>query len=241
MKKITRLMAVVILMTGWTAANAQNTVSVQEMNRILQQRKQQQAQQGSQQQRVKTPKSTAAAPFGTVFVEYNPTTMHTSYNGYTDNTSYQGLSLGASYFMPFYDALGVDFGVKGQYFFRNETKGSVKYKSNMFSATIPVDLAYDWHATDGLSIYPYAGLYARLNISATGKEEYGGSTVKYNPFDKDEMGGHPWERFQFGWQAGINFRIIDMLTIGGGYWMDLNEITDHIKLYGFNITLGVNF
>lgn len=32
-----------------------------------------------------------------------------------------------------------------------------------------------------------------------------------------------------------------MLTIGGGYWMDLNELTDHVKLHGFNVTLGVTF
>ena len=232
-------MAVAILMAGWTAANAQSTVSVQEMNRILQQRKQQQVQQ--EQQRTKTPKNTAAAPFGTLFVEYNPTTLHTSYKGYTDNTSYQGLSLGASYFMPFYDALGVDFGAKVQYFFRSETKGGTKYKSDMLSATIPVDLAYDWRVAEAFAVYPYAGIYGRLNILANGKEEYGGQTNKYNAFDKDDMGGHPWKRFQFGWQAGVNFRIMDLLTIGGGYWMDLSELTDHVKAYGFNVTLGVNF
>ena len=240
-KTMTRLMAVAILTIGWTAATAQNSVSVQEMNRILQQRKQQQ-QAGQQASATRSSSTGESAAFGTFFLEYNPTTMHVSYKGYTDNTSYQGLSVGGNYFMPFAGSLGFDAGLKLQYFFRNETKGQSKYKSNMLSATVPLDLAYDWHVSDAFAVYPYAGLYARVNILANGKEELNGKEVAdYNAFDKDDMGGDPWKRFQFGWQAGINFRIIDMLTIGGGYWMDLNELTDHVKLRGFNVTLGVTF
>lgn len=239
---MTRLIAVAIIAMGWTTATmAQGTISIDQLNRASQQR-QQQAQNGRQQPRYNDVISNDSHAFSTLYLEYNPTTMHASYKGHTDNTSYQGLSLGYSYFTPFYGNLGVDFGAKLQYFFRNETKGASKYKSNMFSVTIPVDLAYDWRVTEGFAVYPYAGLYARVNITANGSEEIDGKKVAdYNAFDKDDMGDDTWNRFQFGWQAGVNFRFTDVVTVGGGYWMDLNELTDHMKLYGFNITVGINF
>jgi len=247
MKKITRLMTVAILALGWTAASqAQTTMTLDQLTRASKQRQQQQKAQAQKHTSSYSQRSYGSSsesePFSTFYLEYNPSTLHTSYKGYTHNTSYQGFSVGYSYFTPFYEGLGVDFGVKGQFFFRSETEGGVKYKTNMISGTIPVDLAYDWRISDGFAIYPYAGLYARFNITATAKEDFdGGYVTKTNPFNKDEMGGHPWERFQFGWQAGLNFRFSDTFTVGGGYFMDLNEINDHTKIYGFNITLGMNF
>lgn len=235
-KTMKRLLSVAIVAMGCMAVSAQGSLTVDQLSRAS--RQQNRVQQG---QSVSYYNSADVHPFGTFFVEYNPTTMHYSYKSMSDNTSYQGISVGANYFTPFAGALGADFGLKLQYFFRNETENNYDYKDNMLSATIPVDLAYDWHVSDGFAIYPYAGLYARFNISASRKVEHGGSSTKHNPFSKDDMGDYTWDRFQFGWQAGVNFRISDMITIGGGYWMDLNEIDDHTKLYGFNITLGANF
>ena len=111
----------------------------------------------------------------------------------------------------------------------------------MLSATLPVNLAYDWHVSDGLAIYPYAGLFARLNILAKKKVERNGKSHTYDAFSKDDMGDNTWDRFQFGWQAGVNCRISETFIVGGGFWMDLNEITEHTKIYGFNATLGIKF
>lgn len=243
-KTMTRLMAVLILMTGWTVAFAQGSVTVDQANRMLQQRRQQQQQQSGQRQ-VNQPQtnyySSASQPFATFFLEYNPTTLHVSYKGHSNNTSYQGLSLGGNYFYPFAGSLGADFGLKLQYFFRSEKENGVKTNSNLLSATIPVNLAYDWHVSDGLAIYPYAGLFARFNIIAKSKVESDGHSRTYDAFSKDDMGEHTWDRFQFGWQAGVNCRISETFIVGGGFWMDLNEITDHTKIYGFNATLGIKF
>lgn len=182
---MTRLMAVLILMTGWTVAFAQGSVTVDQANRMLQQRRQQQQQQQSGQRQANQTQtsyySSASQPFATFFLEYNPTTMHTSYKGHSDNTSYQGLSIGGNYFYPFAGSLGADFGLKLQYFFRNEKENGVKTNSNMLSATIPVNLAYDWHVSDGLAIYPYAGLFARLNILAKVRWKRMGSRTPTTP------------------------------------------------------------
>ena len=240
-KTMTRLMAVLILMTGWTVAFAQGSVTVDQANRMLQQRRQQQNAQRQVNQPQTNYYSSASTPFATFFLEYNPTTLHASYKGHSDNTSYQGISLGGNYFYPFAGSLGADFGLKLQYFFRSEKEDGEKVNTDMLSATIPVNLAYDWQASEGLAVYPYAGLFARFNIMAQSKVEYNGKSKKYNAFSKDDMGDNTWNRFQFGWQAGVNFRISDTFIIGGGYWMDLSELTDHVKAYGFDVRLGMKF
>ena len=241
MKVFLRTMSLFILSIGWMTANAQGSLTVDQLSRASQQRQQQNGQPQRGQVQQANYSQTDCQPFSLLYVEYSPTQLHVSYHGVSDNTNYHGIALGYSYFYPFAGSLGVDAGIKAQYFFRNETKGAVKYKNNMFSATIPIDLAYDWHATDGLAVYPYAGLYARFNFSANSKEEGNGYSHKYNVFDKDDMGDHTWDRFQVGWQAGVNFRIMDVFTIGGGYFMDLTKITDHTTVRGFNIRAGVNF
>ena len=187
----------------------------------------------------------AGEHFSTFYLEYNPSTFHYSNTGVSNDACYHAFSVGYNYFTPFYKGLGVDIGVKGQLFLNSEKEQGAKYKTNMLSATIPVDLAYDWRISDGFAVYPYAGLYARLNISSTFKEEKTDEYVrKYNLFKKDDMAilsQEAWKRFQYGWQAGVNFRFSDFVTVGGGYFMDFNEIDNHTKIHGFNITLGMNF
>lgn len=48
-------------------------------------------------------------------------------------------------------------------------------------------------------------------------------------------------RFQLGWQAGVNLRIAQSFTVGASYWMDFSELRDRVKLYGFDLRLGLNF
>lgn len=42
-------------------------------------------------------------------------------------------------------------------------------------------------------------------------------------------------------QAGVKARINNQFTFGGGYWMDIEKITDHVNFQGFDITLGYIF
>jgi len=182
--------------------------------------------------------------FGTFYAEYNPHVWHKDYVGNETSTTFHGISVGFSYFIPVLGQLGFDAGVKGQYLFRNEEKGSTTYKDNMLSATVPVNVVYDFRVTDGLAIDPFVGLYGRYNFSAKNVEETGNTRNSQNMFSKDQakfFGYDTYDRFQFGWQAGVNFRISDMVTIGAAYWMDLKEVGKDIDLHGFNIMLGANF
>jgi len=182
--------------------------------------------------------------FGMFFAEYNPNTRHSSYLDGDTDTNYHGISVGFSYYMPVVGSLGFDAGVKGQYFFRSEKKGSTKYKSNLFAATIPVDIVYDWKLSDGFAIDPFVGVYGRYNFSAKNTDETGNTRNSLDFFDKGRasyFGYNTFKRFQFGWQAGVNFRISEVFTIGGAYWRDLSELGEQLKLHGFNVTVGANF
>ncbi len=178
---------------------------------------------------------------GTFFAAYDYTTMAIDVKG-VDDITYHGVSVGFNYFFPFADGLGLTAGIKGQYFFRNDTEGIYTYKDNLFAGTIPVDLSYDLRLSDSFALTPYAGLYGRYNFMAHAVTETKGKSghESVSQFD-DTLVTDPFERFQYGWEAGITARISDMVTFGAGFWHDLNEICDHTKMYGINFTVGANF
>ncbi len=239
MKRIYQLLATAFLLMGSVAVTAQNTMTVEQLGRLSRQQSRQQHH---------NPYSSTYRPleshaFGTFFVEYNPHTWAVDIKGH-DNENYQGISLGGNYFTPFAGGLGFDAGLKLQYLFRQDKNAGVTQKFEMFSATIPVDLVYDWRVSDGFAIDPYVGVYGRYNFMAKSKYTKGsGPAIDYFKDNQVVVAGYPdpMERFQLGFQAGLNFRISDMMTFGGGYWTDFSELLEHTKLHGFNITLGVNF
>ena len=236
MKSFSKLIMTAVLTMGCIAVNAQSSLTVGQLSRASKQRQQKSYQYNPYSS---TNQHLESQTIGTFFVEYNPHTWHVSTGGASTNTSYQGISIGFNYFMPFAGNLGFDAGLKGQYLFRSKKTNGLTNKFEMFSATVPVDL--DWRVSDGFAIDPYAGVYGRYNFTAKSKSDIsGGGRNTLNWFEKDHV-YDTMNRFQFGWQLGVNFRISDMVTIGGAYWMDLNEAVKHTKLRGFNMTLGVNF
>ena len=179
--------------------------------------------------------------YGLFYAEYNPHSWHFD-NGITGETTsgYHGVSVGFNYFVPFAGPLGFDAGLKTQYLFRRKTELGVKNNFEMLSLTVPIDLALDLRATRWLTVYPYAGLYGRYNLTASSKKGTDEKLITYNWFKEGNPDGE-MNRFQMGWQVGVNFRFNETFAVGGGYWMDFGEVTDHKKLYGFNVTLGAVF
>ncbi len=177
---------------------------------------------------------------GTFFVEYNPFTWHESAGGITTNTNYQGLSVGLDYFFPVFGDLGIAAGVKGQYFFRNKEENGADNKFQMVSGTVPVNLAYSMPLAAGLQLVPYVGVYGRYVFTAKNQVETSNSRIDYNYFNENHF-PETMKHFQAGWQVGANLRISEMVTVGGGYWMDLTEILSHTTLRGFDVRIGANF
>lgn len=190
----------------------------------------------------------ASRSFGLFFAEYNHMTMTYDKPSIYDDPTYHGVSVGFDYFFPVIGRLGISAGGKLQYFFRNEKELNITRKDNLFSGTVPVNLMYDLRWPSGFAINPYAGVYGRYNFSAKAVweevDKTGRTTVSL--FDKEQSSFYNLEdqvpeRLQFGWQAGLNFRISDVVTIGAAYWSDFTDYADNTKLHGFNITLGANF
>ncbi len=247
--KMLRFFSMAIVAMCCSVALAQNSATTagdgksrNNNQRQQQQRQQQQRQQQRQRQEQRSniqyqrvaQNSPASQSYSHIYAEYNPMTWHFSYGGETDNTSFQGVSVGYDYYTPISSNFYFKTGAKGQYFFREKND----LKTEMLCGTIPLDFVLDLRTSNGFGFAPYAGLFGRYNFSATMSDEYD-NEVDF--FDENDTDGDPIKRFQFGWEAGVNFRVSDIISFGVGYWMDLSEICDHEKLYGFNIRFGASF
>lgn len=243
---IIRRIMVVMLIAGfaWVDASAQGSVTVGQLSRASRQRQQNRENPYSSVYTYQTQRQQVRS-HGNFFAEYNRMTMDVK-NSYTKDPSFNGVSVGFDYFLPFAGELGVDIGLKAQYFFRNEKEGIYTYKDNLLAGTLPVRLAYDWRAGESFALMPFAGVFGRINFSGKKIYEESGKSgrTSINLFDDDQTSFYNLEklkRFQFGWEAGVRARFSDTFTIGASYWMDFSEIGTNTKLKGFNIQLGACF
>ena len=79
----------------------------------------------------------------------------------------------------------------------------------------------------------------KYKISAYGKKE---EEETYSYFDKDDVGSDgKWNRFQVGWQAGLNLRFNNIILLGISYGSDLTEVADKLKIRQLSAKIGVVF
>ena len=147
----------------------------------------------------------------------------------------------------------------------DEDKVDPEQKYNMLSLKVPVSIMYDWKINNSnVHIAPFAGITMRYNIFGNKKmeynfdsdfkktliDEYGKTTFEktfseesLDLFDKKDMGSKDatWNRFQFGWQLGVNARFNDKFLIGASYGSDFSEIYKKAKISAWSIQLGYTF
>lgn len=135
-------------------------------------------------------------------------------------------------------------------------------KFGMLSLKVPVSLTYNWQVSDNLAIAPYAGLTARFNIVGSTwikfDEDFMDDVKEYrksyyeelqkmeeskNIFDKDDMGDKDAtaNRFQLGWQIGVNFKFNNKWYLGAAYGADFSEFSKKTKISQPSITAGLLF
>ena len=203
--------------------------------------------------------------YSRIYVGYNPTKI--KWDDYQSELEKlfplkHGVSLGYIYGANIVDSLPlyIEFGGNFQYSFGNEEieEGDEdedfyllrKYKLNMYSLNVPVNLAFRFGFNDNkVEITPYLGLNFRVNLAANMKEEYemvedyygesSGSSDE-NLFDSDEERGDIFKRFQVGFNVGVNFAFSGF-NIGVGYTTDFNKIcrNDYDNDDDFGGKLGV--
>ena len=138
-------------------------------------------------------------------------------------------------------------------------------KWNMVSVKVPISVTYNWQVSDKVAIAPYLGLTMRLNVWGDQKvkfdgdfvddveDYYGKNSSQYetieeaqeskNIFDKNDMGGKDAtaNRFQLGWQIGVNFKFNNKFYIGAAYGSDFMEYSKKVKISQPSITVGLIF
>lgn len=177
--------------------------------------------------------ASAQQPFGTVYLQYNPSLFDlnqliVSHDGHSTSTSYDAISLGYNYATPMFGIpLYLEFGGAIQWGFKYKDN----YKTNMLALKIPLNVVYSIDISDSFSILPYAGAYGRFSFLA--KTKYDEKPESYDWFSDGDA-----KRFQIGLNAGCRFRI-NQFTIGAGYYYDLMKIEDHTHFEGFELTIGM--
>ena len=201
--------------------------------------------------------------YSRIYVGYNPTKIK-----WEDHQSdiekelplKHGISLGYIYGANIVDSLPlyIEFGGNFQYSFGKEESeddyASYKYKLNMYSLNVPVNLAFRFGFNDNkVEITPYLGLNFRVNLAGNMKTEYEYENDYYSDSDsidrklfddsKEEMGVNAFKRFQVGFNVGVNFAFSGF-NIGVGYTTDFNKICSALDEYDGKLgvtTLSVGF
>lgn len=221
--------------------------------------------------------------WNTIYFQWNPSSFVPDKG---ESESFTGLSIGynkafsLSHSLPLY----IDTGLGVQYSFYSKditedvanelgvTKTSIatllrpEEKVKMFSAKIPISLAYTFHIPDTkLALIPYIGVDMRLNIIGKAKAKYNwtsnglyrlaqsGLTQKQineqfgdkelDLFDKNDMGSDAatWNRFQVGWHVGLKACINNQFLIGASYGTDFSEIAQKVKIHTATLVVGYCF
>ncbi|MBO5972179.1 MAG: outer membrane beta-barrel protein [Alistipes sp.] len=203
--------------------------------------------------------------YSRIYVGYNPTKIKWEDHQSELETGFplkHGISLGYIYGANIVDSLPLylEFGGNFQYSFGKEEIGddyeSIKYKLNMYSLNVPVNLAFRFGFNDNkVEITPYLGLNFRVNLAGNMKLEYeyeddyygdsGSYDVKLFDDSEEEMGQikSAFKRFQVGFNVGVNFAFSGF-NIGVGYTTDFNKICSALGEYDGKLgvtTLSVGF
>ena len=226
----------------------------------------------------KSARTASTDGWSTIYVQYNPTKIGIDQKG-ADDMSLNAFSIGynkafsISKSLPFF----VEAGIGLQYMFKTDEEPYEDYpevndrniqptadKYNVFSAKIPVSLAYCWSIPNSkVALIPFAGIDFRINISGKVKteyemgedvedyyegnegfwEEYYGLQESRSLFDEDDMGDedYTWKRFQIGWHIGVNARFNGNLLLGVSYGTDFSELFKKAKMKTTSVTLGYCF
>lgn len=171
-------------------------------------------------------------------------TVHVSYDHFKESYDVadhglDGFGFGVSraflagFSVPFY----LELGLEGQ-LYGHSYEG---YKANFFALNVPVNILYRIDLMgSGLSLIPYAGFDAMLNI--TGKASEKKSNAYYNLLSKENPYGIAYRRGMFG--AHLGFRVaLNNLYFGFQYetYLSKFEKLTESRLAETDFTIGIMF
>ena len=187
---------------------------------------------------------TGVTDWNAISFEYAPGNFTYDYEDAKDQ-SFTGLSLSYTHGFAVSKSapIFIETGLGVQYsFYKEDFEDDESEKLNMFSLKVPVSFGYQFDLADGkIALAPYAGIDLRYNLSGKLKYESDDWSYKADLFDKDEMDGDEWKRFQIGWHIGAKCTFSQKYTLGIAYGADFSEIAKKTKTNAFRISAGIRF
>lgn len=112
---------------------------------------------------------------------------------------------------------------------------------NVIGARVPINLMYPFALADGITVYPYAGLNARVLVFGQASVKYDGEKETVDIFS-DNDSDVKIKRLSLGYQLGLRARISNIM-VGIGYEEMLTSLIDEemVKVGGLTLSLGFPF
>lgn len=176
----------------------------------------------------------------------------TSYSDDDDNL--KGFTLGYTRGISLSTTVPVFFEIGGQLNYAtwsdSDSDDGLKYTNrlNFLALSVPLNLSYKLSFNNGLYLAPYAGIHFDLGLLLNEKETLKYKSEKesesFNYYSSDDMDDETFNRFQMGYQVGVNLGV-KKFNIGVGYKASFLPIykEDDFKVQtgGPIITVGYNF
>lgn len=181
------------------------------------------------------------------YAEYAPLNMVTTAKGGEDRLYHTG-TIGFSYNYPIATVASVELGFEtsGSWFSERLSNG-VKSSLSFYHSKVPLNLAFVLPVADGLWIVPFGGINVKWNIY--GEERLGNET--WEIFNDDYMYDDDYNRFQFGYQAGVKLVIANCISLGASWKADITPFCTYYDDYsrkeekerfkGFSFSVGYCF
>lgn len=191
--------------------------------------------------------------YNLIGVSYDNTHLGGKDYGYSDeeSLSLNGFGLeythgfGLSRTLPMY----LEIGLKWNMGFGAWEPDDYDYEKNsyqMMRFNVPVSYAWRFAIGENFSVTPYAGIDFRFNAMGRTKFELDDYEEDewVNLFDKDDMYGDTWNRFQMGWHVGVRAEYSHVF-LGVNYGTDFikaySKHKSHVSTGNLNVSLGYRF
>lgn len=185
---------------------------------------------------------TGDSGFSALWLSYMPTTFKTSYDGSSHSESgFNTFALGYTHAAPMSAApILIEYGAFAEYTTKTEKSHGASISTNLIGVKVPVSAMYAFPLSDNVTLYPYAGVNARLYVIGKETYKYEGESESYNIFDDEE--GDGIRRFALGYQIGVKAKVSGFF-VGLGYEDMITSLDPDYtaKLNMINISVGIPF
>lgn len=189
----------------------------------------------------------------TFYGGYAPMKLTTTVN-HADSRLFHTATVGFGYnfqlgYSPVY--LATNFEASGAWFSERYSNGD-KYNFNLYYSKIPINIAFRFDLAPEFAIVPFGGCFVKWNIYAeeVDRDKYG-NWDKWVIFDGDYTYDYDYNRFQFGYQAGLKLIAGGCLSLSAAWTADLTSFCKYYdkdtrrdekeKFQGVLFTVGYEF